>query len=264
MRNLTISDNPINDFTPLSSLSTVQMFTADKTSLRDLSVLQNNTNMTYFSVQDTPVDSIAALGGMNNLNFVALTRANISDISPLNGKANLSILWIGDNYVNHWSAGTSKDAKDNVTPHIGYGIWQPQKRIAVSDAGGVLTNVTMTPGSNRNVSVITQSTSNGTTWGASSEIWTLPFFYESSDPAIAYIDNATMQLRAVANGTATITVKRGSTAATGFNAYSFNVTVATPTLTSITVTPNTASVLVNGTQQYIPQRQIFRTEALKM
>ncbi len=117
-QNITIDTNLlscINEtlFTPntyMPSIQELQLITSlecKRSNIKDISILQNLTNLKELDLSYNQITDISALKNLDMLEILKLSDNFISDLSPLQNLYNLNELWIGYNkvidfsYVNH-------------------------------------------------------------------------------------------------------------------------------------------------------------------
>ena len=86
LKDLNISDNPISDFSPLSSLSGQSEFTSlglGGTGLNDLALLSNFTNLTDLDISSNSVISIAELAGLTKLITLDMNKPRVGPTQPI-------------------------------------------------------------------------------------------------------------------------------------------------------------------------------------
>lgn len=71
--------------------------------LKDISGIENLTNLQYLDLSFNPISDISGLKGLSNLQYLDLSSNEISDISALKGLTNLQILYLSDNQINNIS-----------------------------------------------------------------------------------------------------------------------------------------------------------------
>jgi Leucine-rich repeat (LRR) protein len=86
---LDLSNNQINDISPLSRLTGLEWVVLDDNNISDITPLSNLTNLTKLSLSDNQIRDISPLANLTNLVMLHLTNNQIDDITPL---SNLVVL----------------------------------------------------------------------------------------------------------------------------------------------------------------------------
>ena len=91
---LSLSNNPISDLSPLQNLSNLTELSLRHNSISDLSPLQNLSNLTELSLRHNSISDLSPLQNLSNLETLSLSNNPISDISPLQNLTNLTTLYL--------------------------------------------------------------------------------------------------------------------------------------------------------------------------
>lgn len=122
---LILDGNPIEDFTPLATLTKVRMLALSKTGIQDLaplvpmkslnkllltgnriadlSPLRNSSALTDLLLENNEITDVTALEGLKNLTWLNLSGNRISDISALAHLTALENLYLGNNSISNIS-----------------------------------------------------------------------------------------------------------------------------------------------------------------
>ena len=96
---LSLYHNPIDDISPLASMTKMTGFNLWGCRIVDLSPLRNLKNLSWIVLGNNQVSDISSLSELTNLTSLNLSLNQISDISPLANLVNLQHLWIDQNSV---------------------------------------------------------------------------------------------------------------------------------------------------------------------
>ena len=99
-----IPNKPNNSEIYKSELLKIKNFQVSKSSIKDLTGIDNLTNLTYLNLDWSPLEDISQLSQLTNLTTLKLYNNKISDLSPLKGLINLEKLWLSDNKISDISA----------------------------------------------------------------------------------------------------------------------------------------------------------------
>lgn len=79
---------------PLRKLQKLQVIIANKTSIKDLSPLQDHTGIRYLDISNTEVSDLSVVSRFTKLNVLRADKTKIEDLDPLNGLKGLEKLYV--------------------------------------------------------------------------------------------------------------------------------------------------------------------------
>ena len=79
---------------PLRKLQKLQVIIANKTSIKDLSPLQDHTGIHYLDISNTEVSDLSVVSRFTKLNVLRADKTKIEDLDPLNGLKGLGKLYV--------------------------------------------------------------------------------------------------------------------------------------------------------------------------
>ncbi len=88
-----------SDLTPLRDLINLKQLTLDSAAIRDLSPIQNLSNVTTLSIGGTGVSDLSALRNFRHLRVLGLKGSRVTDLSPIADIASLEELTIGGDQI---------------------------------------------------------------------------------------------------------------------------------------------------------------------
>jgi len=100
---LSMRDNPINDYSPISGLENLGFLYVSHVSDDDLAIFAGMTGLQYLFLSEMKTSDLTPLSNMKQLISLAIIRSNITDVSPLSGLKNLEYLDLSGSPVTDWS-----------------------------------------------------------------------------------------------------------------------------------------------------------------
>ncbi|WP_254011185.1 leucine-rich repeat domain-containing protein [Limnofasciculus baicalensis] len=94
---LSLSDNKIDNITPISFLKNITILNLCQNHIIDIQPLAFLTNLTILNLCFNKISDIAPLSSLTNLNILTLTSNHISEITPLSSLTQLKLLVIKEN-----------------------------------------------------------------------------------------------------------------------------------------------------------------------
>jgi len=99
-----IPNKPNNSVIYKSEVVKIKNFQVSNSGIKDLSGIENLTNLVYLDLDWSPLEDISQLSQLTNLTTLKLYNNKISDLSPLHGLINLKILLLSDNKISDVNA----------------------------------------------------------------------------------------------------------------------------------------------------------------
>ena len=96
---LNLSDNNIEDITPLSNFTNLVMLTISKNKIKDVSPLSEMARLNVLDINENCIEDITPLRNLVNLRMLSANKNNIKDISTLGHRLELSTLRINSNNI---------------------------------------------------------------------------------------------------------------------------------------------------------------------
>lgn len=84
----------LHNLEPIRKLQKLQVIIANKTSIKDLSPLQDHTAIRYLDISNTEVTDISAVNRFTKLTVLRADKTKIESLDPLNGLPGLKILYV--------------------------------------------------------------------------------------------------------------------------------------------------------------------------
>ncbi|MGG3741987.1 leucine-rich repeat domain-containing protein, partial [Paenibacillus chibensis] len=284
---LDLTSNDITDFSPLASLVNLTSLQINSNRTRDLNFLAGMTNLTTLGIRSlgledgdiavlssllalktldmgtlSDVNKISDLNPIKNLSLqdLSVDGERITDFTPLANMTSLKNLNASGNYADIWNE-PNKSALSGL-PLMASSVLTPQEFLRYESGfmnGDSIDVVTVEVGKTVTVYPIRYPTDDGTT----KSFWNTDLIYDTNDIAATAADSSIASTSIANDGVAVLKITGNSPGTTVVSGTIFgqntvfttrdltvNVIPATKTLTSLTVTPATATIQVGETQQY--------------